>query len=238
MSRSNAALNFAPAREGLTRRPEPSSTAPSIDRDAYRAKLQRFNASDNYRLDLARLMAEVGRRPFASMLDAGCGNGTFVEKVREAHPESRVDGVDRFDFGGRDCAVVDLCAREAPALGSYDLVTFVHSINHVADLGVALGRVVASMPVGGRLVVLNPNPAFVAVVRVLNQFGLLQTSGGDATVVRYLGEAEITAAAQEHGLTLASCETYGQSVGCAVHGQQVEVSERLMLVYEKTGGAA
>lgn len=240
MSPTNAAPHFAPARESLHPRPAPSplGSAPAFDREAYRAKLQRFNASDNYRLDLARLFAELGRRPFTAMLDAGCGNGTFVEQVRAAHPDRRVDGLDRHDFGARDCMVADLCAATAPRLGRYELVTFVHSINHVADLGLALGRVAAAMPVGGRIVIVNPNPAFVAMVRLLNQFGLLQTAGGDATVVTYLGEAEISEAGRAHGLSLVSSETYGQSMGCAVHGRQVEVAERLVLVYEKTGGAA
>lgn len=236
MQSDSSPLVRATVRMRAARRPvrTPSVTEAGVDPAAYRAKLLRFNASENYQRDLARLLAEIDRRPFAAMLDVGCGVGTLVERVRARHPARTVDGFDRFDFGGAGCAVADLCAARAPRLGRYDLVTFVHSINHLADLDLAVARIAAALSPGGRLVVINPNPAFVGVVRVLNEHGLLQTVGGDATVVRYLGEAELTRALGAHGLALEACEAYGQTITCEVHGRQVEVAERLMLVFAKS----
>lgn len=226
----------ASARTRSARRPArpPTITDVGVDPVAYRAKLVRFNASENYQRDLKRLLAEIDRRPFGAMLDVGCGVGTLVERLRRQYPTRTVEGVDRFDFGGEGCSVADLCADRAPRLGRYDLVTFVHSINHLGDLDLAASRIAAAMASGARLVVINPNPAFVGVVRVLNEHGLLHTVGGDATVVRYLGEAELTRALGAHGLTLQACEAFGQTIACGVHGRQLEVAERLMMVFAKS----
>ena len=236
MQSDSSPLVRATVRTRAARRPvrPPTVTETGVDPVAYRAKLLRFNASENYQRDLARLMAEIDRRAFTAMLDVGCGVGTLVERVRARYPARTVEGFDRFDFGAEDCAVADLCAARAPRLGRYDLVTFVHSINHLADLDLAVSRIAAVLSPGARLVVINPNPAFVGVVRVLNEHGLLQTVGGDATVVRYLGEAELTRALGAHGLTLQASEAYGQTITCEVHGRQVEVAERLMMVFAKS----
>jgi SAM-dependent methyltransferase len=72
--------------------------------------------------------------PGGSVLDVGCGAGTFLSKMRLAHG-ARVTGVDFKDFEGADgfehidfhCGV--LCEQKLPA-AHFDLVTMWHFLEH------------------------------------------------------------------------------------------------------------
>ncbi|MDI3289285.1 methyltransferase domain-containing protein [Polyangium sp. 15x6] len=207
----------------------------AFDVAAYRRKLDAFNHSHNYRMDLDALFSVVREMSFTAILDVGCGTGFMVREARKRHPACRVEGIDRFDFDGEGCWVADVCSVDFSWQRRYDLLTMVHAINHLVDLERAIENLNVLLEPGGHLLIANPNPAFVKIIRTLNAYGHLETRGGDDTVVAYLGAAEIDRVVNRCGLDRVLHREYGEAIRCTVHGTDMVIRERELLSYRKRG---
>ncbi len=210
----------------------------ALDPDAYKDKLERFNRSARYELDLARVHRFLAELRFSSLLDLGCGTGHFLDDARARYPASVIDGVDRHDFGAKNGIVGDITREDLLAGRVYDVITMLHSINHVADLGAAMATVARLLRPGGHLVVVNPGAAYMGLWKVLDEHRLLGVPGGDPTVVSYRSRDDIARAAGERSLDPVSHETYGESLEVAWGEQRALVYSREIMIFEKRGAPA
>lgn len=217
----------------LNTQPLLASNTSSFDRETYAEKLRRFNASKNYRIDLDHLLPILDRIPFTSLLDVGCGTGYFVDVVRRRYDTPRVDGLDRFDYGAVGCAIADICAAKFSWERCYDVVTIIHAVNHFVELDIAVSRIATLIKPGGYLLMLTPNPAFVRIVRLLNEYAYLSTQGGDSTVISYLGIPELEPRMATRQLSLIETSAFGSALDCMLNETKIEVAERLLLVFRK-----
>lgn len=208
-----------------------TSTTTRFDRDRYAEKLKHFNASNNYRIDLDHLLLVLDRIPFASLLDVGCGTGYFMDLVRQRYHEPRIEGVDRFDYGAANCTITDICATNFGWKRQYDVVTVIHAINHFAELDIALSRLAMLTNPRGHLVILTPNPAFVRMIRLLNEYAYLTTRGGDETVIAYLGMDDLVPRLKMRRFSLVETRTFGTTIDCMLRGSSMPIPERLLLVF-------
>jgi len=213
----------------------PNSTMKRFDPQQYEKKLHRFNTSTNYQTDLEHLLGELEKLPWASLLDVGCGTGHFVNLLRGRYPDRKIDGLDRFDYGGTNCATLDICGTRFSWDHQYEVVTVVHAINHFAELDLALSRLSMLTKPNGHLLILTPNPAFVRMVRVLNEYAYLTTRGGDDTIVAYLGMEELVPCMAMRKFQLLHTKTFGTAINFNLYEAAVNVPERLMLVFRNDG---
>lgn len=209
-----------------------------FDEEAYRKKLDRFNASENYRVDMEHAHRVMSGLCFGSLLDVGCGTGYFMDEAGRRFPRATIAGVDAHDWGAAPCMIADIGSEHFRAGRTYDLVTMVHSVNHIGDLETAIANIGDLLSDGGHLLVLNPNPAFVRLIQVLNQYDLLHTAGGDPTVVAYRSAEDIVPLAVRSSLALLHREPYGARIEMQVCGRAVSVHERECAVFAKASAAA
>ena len=125
----------------------------------YAAKLERFNAFAAP--ELAQVSAALGLQPGMRVLDAGCGTGEMLGRLRgEVGASGLVVGL---DLAGAHLARAR--ARAIPALllqadaarpglraGSFDLVWSLNTINHLREPAAGIKTLVALLKPGGRLV--------------------------------------------------------------------------------------
>lgn len=111
------------------------------------------------------ILASLASRP-RRVLDMGAGQGELVRAFRSLGLEA--DGVEP-SGPGRDAARRLRGVALAPALpprpGRYDLVTFVHSLEHLPDPVAALREVVSHLAPGGRIFVEVPHARSVEMWR-------------------------------------------------------------------------
>lgn len=212
-----------------------TSTKRPFDQQRYEEKLRRFNASLNYKTDIDHILGELEKLPYASLLDIGCGTGHFVNLLRRRHPDRKIDGFDRFNYGGTNCATVDICATRFNWEDQYDVVTVIHAINHFAELDVALSRLSLLTKPQGHVVILTPNPAFVRMIRVLNEYAYLTTRGGDETIVAYLGADELIARMTSRRFRHLHTQAFGTSINFSLQEAIVNVPERLVVIFKNEG---
>jgi SAM-dependent methyltransferase len=151
-ARCGSAVTLGPVPERLHELGAYRPGAPRLHRLAQPA-LKRF---DRERLGLVRALAP----PPARLLDAGAGRGRFVAAARAAgyeasgiEPSAR--GVNASADGIRRVPIEDAPIR----LGSLDVVTLWHVLEHLDDPGAAIARIASWLGPGGGLVAAVPNLA-------------------------------------------------------------------------------
>ncbi|MGE5186057.1 MAG: class I SAM-dependent methyltransferase [Acidobacteriota bacterium] len=167
-----------------------------------RAERPAFGDLDDRLLDaIAPLLA--GAR---TLLDVGCGPQTFAARAVARHPDLSVIALDPSrDFARRGAASVLRAAAEALPLatGSIDVATCVSSIRHVRDRARALGELRRVVRPGGRLVIVELDPAADAL-RIANHADrlgscLLRHAFGPLVVKTAPRERDIARLASSHG---------------------------------------
>ncbi|MGW8557962.1 class I SAM-dependent methyltransferase [Streptomyces tubercidicus] len=104
------------------------------------------------RYDLPGIVVEHLRGTRGTVVDVGCGNGKFIERLRRDRPDLRLLGLD-VSFGilagvPRPVAVAD-AARLPLASASVDGVLALHMLYHVADIPAAIRELARVVKPGG-----------------------------------------------------------------------------------------
>lgn len=95
-----------------------------------------------------------------SILDVGCGEGSLLAALAQAHPAAALAGVEisenaaalaKRGLPGADISVLDVAAARLPR--TYDLVVCADVIEHIADDRAALANIAAMCAPGGAVVV-------------------------------------------------------------------------------------
>ena len=182
----------------------------------YTERIVPFNESEKGRgeieevLRLLRTAAVRGR-----VLDAGCGPGLNVARLRQAQPSWSVTGADYSPAGVRIAAsrvggaflnadAHHLCFPDQTFGG----VVMTHAIGHVADPARVLGELRRVLKPGGALVLTTPNRLYVEVYRVFNERNLIPYRR-DTTVLRYYDAAELEGSLQAAAFAVKSVRIFG-----------------------------
>ncbi|WP_199044552.1 class I SAM-dependent methyltransferase [Glycomyces salinus] len=106
--------------------------------------------------DIQGFVAERVSGTPARILDVGCGNGSYVLRLREAFPEAEVVGIDKsagvLDELAEPTVVADVVDLPFET-GSADVVLAMHMLYHVPDIEKALDELVRVLSPGGVLFV-------------------------------------------------------------------------------------
>ena len=99
------------------------------------------------------------------VLDVGCGSGILVFALGLAGVKNVV-GVDPFMSGGRDLSTGGQLRHQdlSEVEGSYDLIMFHHSLEHVPDPEATLREALKRLAPGGRVLIRMPTPSSHAFV--------------------------------------------------------------------------
>lgn len=110
-----------------------------------------------------RHLEELGVRPGARTLEAGCGNGSMSAWLAgRIAPGGRAVAVDldlslvEADAAGLELRRADILAGPVEP-GDFDLVTARAVLHHVADAAVAVANLVASARAGGAILLIEPD---------------------------------------------------------------------------------
>ena len=95
-----------------------------------------------------------------SILDVGCGEGSLLVALAQAHPGAKLAGVEisenavalaKRGLPGADISQLDAATQRLP--GTYDLVVCADVIEHIADDQAALNNIAAMCAPGGAVVI-------------------------------------------------------------------------------------
>ncbi|MFC3712625.1 bifunctional 2-polyprenyl-6-hydroxyphenol methylase/3-demethylubiquinol 3-O-methyltransferase UbiG [Sphingoaurantiacus capsulatus] len=170
----------------------------------------------------------TARSPFAELraLDVGCGGGLLCEPLArmgfattglDAAPENVAVATAHAAAMGVDVSYrsgsAEALAAELP--GSFDLVTCLEVVEHVADLGAFLSALSALLAPGGLLVFSTPNrtPQSYAVLIVGAERVLKSIPEGAHDWNKFLTPEELTAALAKAGLKVRETTGLGYALG-------------------------
>lgn len=182
----------------------------------YRERIVPFNESAKGRGEIEEVLALLRQAGVKGrVLDAGCGPGLNVARLREAEPSWSVTGADyspagvtmaarRIGGGFLNADAHHLCFPEETFGG----VIMTHAIGHVADPARVLGELARVLRPGGALVLTTPNRLYVEVYRVFNERGLIPYRR-DTTVLRYYDATGLEEALGAAGFTVKSVRIFG-----------------------------
>jgi ubiquinone/menaquinone biosynthesis C-methylase UbiE len=160
--------------------------------DANLAARQSIYAYQHPRFDLQATVLDLAAPPSsATILDIGCGNGTYLAEVARRGFAGRTLGVD-LSFGMLEAARARLSGAERPAAlanadaaalpfrdGLADLVLAPHMLYHVPDPAAALRELRRVTRAGGRVVIVLNSAAHLSQLRAV----IAAARGDDPTSV-------------------------------------------------------
>jgi methionine biosynthesis protein MetW len=179
------------ARRSFERLRRPLPLADLADEDFYdaywRRRLELEPEITTTAPDRARIVSEFVQ-PGWSVLDLGCGDGSFLTCLRELVPELRVTGADVSETAlavarerGIETFALDLAEPELAVPGRYDVVTALEVIEHLPDAESA--TLAAAAAADRHLIVSVPNLGFIE-----SRLRLLIGRGPNTNVVHHVRE--------------------------------------------------
>ena len=172
---------------------------------------------DDKKQRVIELIKDAAVKPYARVLEYGCGVGVFAEKaVKHAFPSLDVHGCDISAVGvvraAERCKNVTFHKVESDDLaclaGTFDLVYTHHVLEHVVDLDAVLGHIKELLKPGGKVLHIVPcaNPESLDTkISCLSDTGV--NSAGrfccdDSSHVRRMTSADLVESCQHFGLDL------------------------------------
>ena len=186
------------------------------------------------------------RDPPRRVLDYGCGEGRYVDVIRERFPSAQLVGSDishvALQHAGRRHPNADWVLMKDERVpepdGAFDLIVSVEVLEHVADVELAtreLGRLLAP---GGRLVLTTPcaNPGSLEWIVNRGRGGLQRTADGfgrfatdESGHLRRLTSRDLRVLIARAGLTVDRIDFRAQFFTTVMAGLPKRVARRLSL---------
>lgn len=151
-------------------------------------------------------------QPPRRILEIGCGSGATLAWLKSRYPGAETVGLEGFEpmreqvAKNADQAIIHDLEQPLPAnLGRFDLILALDVLEHLRDPAQVLGRVVAQLESGGRVIVSVPNIAHHSVVRDLlfrRRFAYQEAGIMDRTHLRWFTEGSAVALMNGAGLTV------------------------------------
>ncbi|MCB0343944.1 MAG: class I SAM-dependent methyltransferase [Bdellovibrionales bacterium] len=125
----------------------------------------RYSPAPRHRRRIALRLMRAYSPPSGAMHDIGCGNGLFLNQVRQVFPALKLHGSDISDnviqqnadhFPDMEFSTLDLCV-EHEVLPQYDIITCMEVLEHVPNLHLAMNNISAMLRPGGILILSVPS---------------------------------------------------------------------------------
>jgi SAM-dependent methyltransferase len=126
------------------------------------SRLIAFSISELQGRHLRRLLKRfrIALGPQDKILDVGCGNGTMLRSLRR-HGFKSLTGIDAFLNDSVEAEGLSIRrATIAEIEGTYDLIVFNHSLEHVPDIDATLRDTRKHLSPGGNVLVRMPVPEY------------------------------------------------------------------------------
>ncbi len=199
----------------------------------YKEKLDKFNQSDHYKLDIDELLLELSKFSFKSILDIGCGTGYLIKILKNNYPNCTINGIDKFLFGKIDHDVLDISDQNFKYNKKFDIIILMHSINHISDVKIACNNLNNLLNHGGKIIIINPDRDFINIMGILHDSELKEKTFGDSTVVKYLGVKEISDVFNLFNIKLTSKKFFGIPMNIKRRDESYEIYPRVLMIFEK-----
>lgn len=199
----------------------------------YKKKLDKFNQSDHYKLDIDELLSELSKLSFKSILDIGCGTGYLVKMLKNNYPKYTIKGIDKFSFGKSDHDVLDISNQNFKYNKKFDIIIMMHSINHISNVKIACNNLNNLLNHNGKIIIINPDRDFINIIDILHDSGLKEKTFGDTTVVKYLGVKEISDVFNLFNIKLISKKFFGSPMIIKRRDEGYKIYPRVLMIFEK-----
>ena len=153
-----------------------------------------------------KIVAEVLKKPFKTVLDIGCGTGALLLMIHEQHKSAKLFGVDISEemikvAQAKLGSTADLRVSESEKLpfksGSFDLVLGTFSFHHHPNPTTVFKEIRRVLSPEGRLIMADP----IAPTPIRLVMNLLIPFRKDGTV-RYYSKSELYSLAESAGLSV------------------------------------
>ena len=182
----------------------------------YYKRLQEWNASEKYCNELNFLSSLLQIKEPLKVLDYGCGIGTAMKHISEAHPQTQVFGFDINIFQGR--VMPDYHFR-SDFWFEFDRIYLMHSIAHFTSPIDTLKTIRRFLKHDGRMVIITPNTDWLWLKNGMKNVK------SDSTVVEHFSPRTLKETVEKAGFQVTMSGQYGEMIG--------QQSERLYIVCKK-----
>ena len=130
-----------------------------MNKENYRQKLLRFNATEKYRKEMKGLFGLIDPQPNEKILDYGSGLGVMIDYLKD-RSQADVYGYDKFDYFIEKPDYI-----RAEFFFKFDKIYFQHSIAHIEDIKTQLINIKENfLKVGGKIIVVTPNKIWLDLI--------------------------------------------------------------------------
>lgn len=164
--------------------------------------------------DYPQMLSELEKRPFADVLDVGCGTGAVIALLHEKYPQARYVGLDLTPSmieaaQAKDLPNAKFVVGDAEDLpfpdAAFDAVLCSNSFHHYPDQRAFVSEAWRVLRPGGRLI-LRDYTANDALVWLMNHLEMPLANLMGHGDVRILRKSEFVSLAESAGFTVLSME--------------------------------